>query len=118
MTGRILFFAKKVARHLLSPQVSDAGDPRYGLVTGGMGSYELKAGEDGTVASVYSDEELGWVSTEHNIDAYFLFRDLGILTGEETYTRPAGYGASSGHLLLGFDHAAGGPDIRSRLTRP
>ncbi|MDY7027680.1 MAG: hypothetical protein SVR04_05240, partial [Spirochaetota bacterium] len=87
---RILFFAEKVARHLLSLQVSDAGDPRYGLVTGGMGSYELKAGEDGTVASVYSDEELGWVSTEHNIDAYFLFRDLGILTGEETYTRAAG----------------------------
>ncbi|MGC9312984.1 MAG: hypothetical protein ACP5IA_09860 [Sediminispirochaetaceae bacterium] len=86
---RILFFAEKVARHLLSLQVNDAGDPLYGLVTGGMGSYELKAGKDGTVASVYSDEELGWASTEHNIDAYFLFRDLGILTGDEKYTRAA-----------------------------
>lgn len=88
-TGRrILFFAEKVASHLLSLQVNDAGNPRYGLVTGGM-RCEPGAAGDGTAAPVYSDEKIEWVSTEHNIDAYFLFRDLWLLTGDEIYSRAA-----------------------------
>lgn len=85
----LLAFAEKTARHLLSLQVSDAGDGRRGLVTGGRGTYELEARADGSVESVYLDEELGWASAEHNIDAYFLFRDLAILTGDDEYGRAA-----------------------------
>ncbi|MFO7729699.1 MAG: hypothetical protein R6V86_02935 [Spirochaetia bacterium] len=86
---RILFFAEKTARHLLSLQITDREDPRYGLITGGQGTYNLKAENDGSVSSEYSDEQIGWASTEHNIDAYFLFRDLALLTGGTRYQRGA-----------------------------
>ena len=86
---RILFASEKIARHLLSLQITDRDDPRYGLVTGGMGTYDLKAGADGKVSSQYTDESIGWVSAEHNIDAYFLFRDLALLTGGQRYARGA-----------------------------
>ncbi|MCF7914341.1 MAG: hypothetical protein K9L66_04155 [Spirochaetaceae bacterium] len=86
---RILFFAEQTARHLLSLQITDRDDPRYGLITGGQGTYELKAKTDGSVSSEYSDGKIGWASTEHNIDAYFLFRDLALLTGGKRYQRAA-----------------------------
>lgn len=85
---RILLAAEKIARHLLSLQITSRDDPRYGLVTGGMGTYELKAGAD-EVSSAYTDQPIGWVSAEHNIDAYFLFRDLALLTGGQRYARGA-----------------------------
>jgi hypothetical protein len=89
INGRILFFAEKIAGHLLSLQVTDPGHPRDGLVTGGMGTYTLETDEAGEVVSVYDDTEIGWASTEHNIDAYFLFKDLAELTGDERYRRGA-----------------------------
>ncbi len=89
ITGRILFFAERIAGYLLSLQITDPGDPRYGLVTGGMGTYTLGVNGEGEVVSIYSDTEIGWVSTEHNIDAYFLFKDLAELTGIEKYRRGA-----------------------------
>ena len=89
INSRILFFAERVAGHLLSLQISDPEDPRYGMVTGGMGTYTLEADETGEVVSLYDDTEIGWVSTEHNIDAYFLFKDLAELTGAEKYRRGA-----------------------------
>ena len=87
INGRILFFAEKTAGHLLALQITDSGDPRYGMVTGGMGTYTLEADESGEVVSIYGDTQIGWVSTEHNIDAYFLFKDLAELTGDERYRR-------------------------------
>ena len=87
--ARILSVAETIARHLLSLQITDREDPRYGLVTGGMGSYELKTEADGEVSSQYTGEAIGWVSAEHNIDAYFLFRDLALLTGSARYERGA-----------------------------
>lgn len=86
---RILFFAEKLARHLMDLQITDPEDPRYGLITGGMGTYTFNVGEDGSVRGDYDDGELGWASTEHNIDVYFLFRDLVELTGGKKYARSA-----------------------------
>ncbi|MCF7928733.1 MAG: hypothetical protein K9L68_07265 [Spirochaetales bacterium] len=89
ISRRILFFAEKTARHLLSLQITDPDDPRYGLVTGGMGTYTLRVNEEGEVVSDYADTQIGWASTEHNIDVYFLFRDLAEITGGGRYRNGA-----------------------------
>jgi hypothetical protein len=86
---QILSFAEKTGRHLISLQITDREDHRYGLITGGQGTYNLKAENNGSVNSKYIDEQIGWASTEHNIDAYFLFRDLALLTGGKRYLRGA-----------------------------
>jgi len=86
---RILFASEKIARHLLNLQISDPDDPRHGLVTGGLGTYDLKAGADEEVISQYTNDTIGWVSAEHNIDVYFLLRDLALLTGGKGYARGA-----------------------------
>ena len=49
---------RKCADWVLTRQVSDSNDIRYGLLTGGYGSYN----ED----YVYSNAEMEWCSTEHN----------------------------------------------------
>ncbi len=85
---RILYLAEKVAGHLQSLQIIDRNDPRFGLVTGGMGAHILKD-NGGTVETSYSDAPLEWVSAEHNIDAWFLFSGLADLTGEERWRTAA-----------------------------
>ena len=85
---RFLSFAEKTAEHLQSLQITEPGDPRYGLVTGGIGSHILSSNE-GTVEVSYSDERLNWVSAEHNIDAYFLFSGLWELTGDPKWKTSA-----------------------------
>ncbi len=85
---RILYLAEKVAGHLQSLQITDNSDPRYGLVTGSMGAHVLND-NDGTVETSYSDEQLEWISAEHNIDAWFLFSGLAQLTGENRWETAA-----------------------------
>ncbi|WP_217921851.1 hypothetical protein [Miltoncostaea oceani] len=71
--------AQGLARYLLGRQVTRengfaADDPRYGSVRGGEGRYGP--------GYEYIPEEIAWVSTEHNIDAYFFLRDLGYVLGD------------------------------------
>lgn len=68
--GRFRTFAERVAGYLLSLQVTTANgyaatDQRYGSIVGGP--------------------DVSWESTEHNVDAYFLLRDLARLPGEAAY---------------------------------
>ncbi|HEY8584268.1 MAG TPA: hypothetical protein VIL49_15030 [Capillimicrobium sp.] len=64
----------------------------YGRVTGdhtfdglaiALGDWVL--GRQLPSGSVDGGPDVGWVSTEHNVDAYFLLRDLGQLTGEARF---------------------------------
>jgi hypothetical protein len=86
---RILDLARRTARYVTDRQITDPEDPRYGLATGGFGSYELRVDETGTVREVYDPSDISWTSGEHNIDAFFLLRDLYHLTGEEEYRESA-----------------------------
>jgi hypothetical protein len=74
--------ARGIADCLLSLQVSGANgysrdDPRYNSILGGRGWYDS--------SYLYHDQPVDWVSTEHNVDAYFFLRDLGKETGSERY---------------------------------
>lgn len=74
--------AKRAADYLISKQQVDSlGDPRDGLIRGGFGTY--------LPDSTFVNQNIEWVSTEHNIDAYFLMRDLAAATGEAKYTLAA-----------------------------
>lgn len=74
--------AKRAADYLISEQQVDSpGDPRDGLIRGGFGSY--------LPDSTFVNQNIEWVSTEHNIDAYFLMRDLATATGEAKYALAA-----------------------------
>ncbi|WP_256760468.1 hypothetical protein [Cohnella sp. WQ 127256] len=42
-----------------------------------------------TTGSIKGGPDVSWYSTEHNIDSYFFFRDLAILTGSTTYSNAA-----------------------------
>lgn len=45
--------------------------------------------QDPTTGSVKGGPDVGWFSTEHNIDAYFFLRDIGLLKGNTTYLEAA-----------------------------
>jgi hypothetical protein len=71
---------ERIANYLQSLQVTQANgypadDPRYGSLLAG------RAGPDS--ADNLIDTPLTFASTEHNIDAYFFFRDLAYLTGND-----------------------------------
>lgn len=80
--------AHRTGEWLLARQVRDPGDPRDGLITGGNGRYHYARTPSGMQESLVP-EELRWVSTEHNLDAYFFLRDLGAMTRTPSYTRAA-----------------------------
>jgi hypothetical protein len=82
--------AEAIARWLLARQVPAGCDPRAELLTGGRGSSVL-AFPEGSAApmEVSSAAAVEWVSTEHNIDAWYFLRDLGRLTGEARYSAAA-----------------------------
>lgn len=86
---QILRLARNTADFALERQVREPGDPRYGLVTGGSGTYSLRLGNEGGIEEVFEDSAIDWASTEHNIDSFFLFHDLFHLTGEEHYRTAA-----------------------------
>ncbi len=69
-----------IADYLLTLQVLDENDDRYGLFTGGYGRW---------FQNIFFDGDRGWVSAEHNIDIYFFLRDLGRMTGDSRYLEAA-----------------------------
>ncbi|PKL16296.1 MAG: hypothetical protein CVV49_16905 [Spirochaetae bacterium HGW-Spirochaetae-5] len=84
----ILAFAQSIGDHLIKMQVQKNGDLRQGLITGGKNSYTLKL-EGKNVNEIFIETNIDWISTEHNIDAYFFLRDLGIVTKNEKYSQSA-----------------------------
>jgi hypothetical protein len=88
VTGDATFrpMAVRVGDWVLAHQVTTPGDPRQGSVVGG--------------------DDVTWASTEHNIDAYFLLRDLGRRTGEPRFADGAASVAAS--LLTHHWNAAEG----------
>jgi beta propeller repeat protein len=72
----------RAADYILDHQVITPTDERYGLFTGGYGSWISET-------DVFTDENITWVATEHNIDVYFFLRDLGQMTGESRYAEAA-----------------------------
>lgn len=79
---RYLATITRTADYILSHQIITPTDPRYGLFTGGTGRWIANT-------DVFTDEAIGWVATEHNIDIYFFLRDLGRMTGEQRYSDAA-----------------------------
>ena len=90
LASRFVDAAERIARYILTRRIDNQNDPRFGLVTGGDGSYTVRLHEEsGKPVEEYDPSAVGWASTEHNIDAYFFLRDLGTLTGDDTYTTAA-----------------------------
>ncbi len=84
----IVRMAHRIAAYLQARTVTQAGDPRQGLVTGGEGDLTYKVVEGALVEDVVPGA-IAWASVEHNIDAFFFLRALGRLTGTRTYTDSA-----------------------------
>lgn len=83
---RYLAFAKQITDALLPSQILNVKDPRYGFFTGGMGSHELTWNEKTQkVVEVYHAAPIEWASLEHNIDLYFVLRDLILWVPEKKY---------------------------------
>ncbi len=82
--------AIRLADYLLSLQVSDAQDPRDGLLRLGFGQIDLVYQADlNKVIEVYTDEPYPGISTENNISAWFFLRRLADLTGEVRWSHAA-----------------------------
>ena len=87
---RYIDSAERIADYLISLQVSDRKDPRFGLVTGGRGTYNIEySKEKNMIEEIYNFDEVGWVSVEHNIDIYFLFKSIYLATGNRYYLNKA-----------------------------
>jgi hypothetical protein len=84
----VLELARSLGTYLLGIQVLKKGDLRYGLVTGGRNSFELKLEEHGA-DEIFRAGSIDWISTEHNIDAFFFMRDLGAVTKNTSYSESA-----------------------------
>ncbi len=84
----ILELAQSLGDYILKMQVHKSSDLRYGLVTGGKNSYSLKFDKN-NVTEVFKETDIDWISSEHNIDAYFFLRDLGNITSDEKYKKSA-----------------------------
>jgi len=83
---RYVAMAKKIIDFAISRQVKSPVDKRYGLITGGDATYSVTPSDDFTsINEEYAPDLVNWVSTEHNIDAYFFIRDLGRLLGNSQY---------------------------------
>jgi hypothetical protein len=88
--ARVLAAARRVAAALLALRVDDEPAIARGLVRGGRAVVRLSADADGRgVHEVYEDRPVHWVSTEHNLAAYFLFAALARLTVEPRYADAA-----------------------------
>ncbi|TVT29292.1 hypothetical protein FO441_03135 [Salinicoccus cyprini] len=64
------------------------GDATYRGLALRIADYLLTQ-QDPSTGSIRGGPDVRWYSTEHNIDAYFFFRNLGELTGNENYTHTA-----------------------------
>ncbi len=115
-----LVLAHRAAAYLLRRQIDRAGDPRDGLVLGGVGTvyYVSDVSERDGVREGFVPGELSWASVEHNVDAYFFLRALARITDARVYADGAdriaralkarGWSAAEGQLVQGF--GAEGPD--------
>ena len=72
----------KAGDWLLSRQVTDETDKRFGLLTGGYGSYNR---DDYS----YVEGEIEWCSTEHNCSALQALMGLALVLGDAKYKRAA-----------------------------
>ncbi|MDH3256802.1 MAG: EpsI family protein, partial [Nitrospinota bacterium] len=85
-----LKLAQSIADKILLRQITDPADPRYGFFTGGEGRYSYRWNkESNDVEEYFIPGSIEWASIEHNIDIYFLLRDLALLTGKKKYASPA-----------------------------
>ena len=85
-----LKLAQSIADKLLSRQISDRSDARYGFFTGGEGRYSYRWNKKANdVEEYFIPGSIQWASIEHNIDMYFLLRDLAVLTGKKKYSSSA-----------------------------
>lgn len=66
----------------MSKQVTDSSDPRYGLMTGGYGSYNM---EDYS----YSGEEIEWCSVEHQCSALQALEGCSLVLKNKKYKEAA-----------------------------
>lgn len=73
---------KKSGDWLVSKQVTDSADPRYGLMTGGYGSYNM----DGYS---YSGEEIEWCSVEHQCSALQALEGCSLVLKNKKYKEAA-----------------------------
>jgi hypothetical protein len=85
----LLSAARRIADALLGMRVADSS-PARGLVRGGRAIVRLEAepGRSG-VREVYDDRPVEWISTEHNLIAWFFLKSLHGLTGEARYETAA-----------------------------
>ena len=67
---------------LLTRQITDKQDRRYGLLTGGYGSYDPENYS-------YIEGEIEWCSTEHNCSALQAVAELALVLGDEKYKKAA-----------------------------
>ncbi|MEK7790490.1 MAG: exosortase-associated EpsI family protein, partial [Deltaproteobacteria bacterium] len=82
--------AKTIADAILEDQVLDSKDLRYGLVTGGEGAHAMvKDEKTNRVIEKFHAGKVEWASVEHNLDIFFLLKNLWILTGEKKYKEAA-----------------------------
>jgi hypothetical protein len=85
-----LKLAQSIADRILLRQIKSPADPRYGFFTGGEGRYSYRWNKKtNDVEEYFIPGSIEWASIEHNIDIYFLLRDLAILTGKKKYISPS-----------------------------
>ncbi len=79
----------RLAYYLLSLQITDKKDSRYGLLTGGFGNYIYELDEKKSIKEIFLQKNISWISTEHNIDSYFFFRNFYRMTKDNRYKEAA-----------------------------
>ncbi len=85
-----LSLCRLIADYILTWQIQDKKDNRYGLIVGGLNRLELVYDESKkSVYEKFIEGATPWVSVEHNIDAYFFLRDLAKLSEDEKYEERA-----------------------------
>lgn len=71
----------KAGEWILSRQVTDTKDPRYGLLRGGYGAYDSEYR--------YSDVEIEWCSTEHQCSTLQALEGLSLVLNDKKYKEAA-----------------------------
>ena len=71
----------KAGEWILSRQVTDTKDPRYGLLRGGYGAYDSEY--------KYSDVEIEWCSTEHQCSTLQALEGLSLVLNDKKYKEAA-----------------------------
>ena len=85
-----LELSSKIADYILTWQIQDKKDNRYGLIVGGLNRLLLVYDENKkNVYEKFIEGPTPWVSVEHNIDAYFFLRDLAKVSQNQKYEEAA-----------------------------